>query len=89
VSGNEWVGGLLSENAGGGLIRYSFWDIQTSDQATSHGGTGKNTTEMQDIATFSGAGWDIVAVANPSMRDFSYIWNIVNGVTYPFLSWQS
>jgi hypothetical protein len=48
---------------------------------------GKNTTEMQDIATFSDAGWNIIAVAlnetNPA-----YIWNIVNNVTHPFLSWQ-
>jgi hypothetical protein len=43
---------------------------------------------MQDIATFSGAAWDITAVANPSTRNSSYIWNIVDDETYPFLSWQ-
>jgi len=89
VSSNEWAGGLVGENAGGGLIRNSFWDIETSGQATSHGGTGKNTTEMQDIATFSGAGWNIITVANPDTRNLSYIWNIVDDETYPFLSWQS
>lgn len=84
VTGNEEVGGLVGYNIG--TVSNSFWDIQTSGQATSDGGTGKNTAEMQDIATFSA--WDISAVAlnetNPT-----YIWNIVNGVTYPFLSWQS
>lgn len=67
----------------------SFWDIQTSGQATSDGGIGKTTVKMQDITTFTGATWNIVAVANPDTRNTSYIWNIVDAVTYPFLSWQS
>jgi len=66
----------------------SFWDTQTSGQATSDGGTGKTTAEMQDIATFSGADWNIIAVANPSTRNSSYTWNIVDTQTYPFLSWE-
>jgi len=65
----------------------SFWDTETSGQATSDGGTGKNTTEMQDIAAFLGAAWDITAVAL-NQTDLAHIWNIVNRVTYPFLSWQ-
>jgi hypothetical protein len=72
-----------------GTVGTSFWDIETSRQATSGGGTGKTTVQMKSIATFSGAGWNIVAVANPGTHNPSYIWNIVNGVTYPFLSWQS
>jgi len=76
-------------NEGTGPVSNSFWDTQISGQATSDGGTGKNTTEMQDIATFSGAGWNITAVADSSTRDPAYIWNIVNNVTYPFLSWQA
>jgi hypothetical protein len=86
VAGNWSVGGLVGVNDGD--VSDSFWDIETSGQATSDGGTGKTTEEMRDIATFSVAGWNIIAVAlnetNPA-----YIWNIVNGVTYPFLSWQS
>jgi hypothetical protein len=81
----------------GGLVAYgidyhvdrSFWDTETSGQSTSAGGTGKTTAEMKNIATFSGAGWNITAVANPGIRNPSYIWNIVDGQTYPFLSWQS
>jgi hypothetical protein len=87
VNGYEWVGGLVGENED--TVTDSFWDTETSGQATSAGGTGKNTTEMQDITTFSGAGWNIIAVANPGIRNPSYTWNIVNGVTYPFLSWES
>jgi hypothetical protein len=87
VTGNNNVGGLVGENHG--TVNNSFWDIETSGQATSDGGTGKHTTEMHDIATFSGAGWNMIAVGGPSERNPTYIWNIVNGVTYPFLSWQS
>jgi len=86
VTSDNNVGGLVGENLNG-IVSNSFWDIETSGQATSDGGTGKNTTEMQRIATFSDAGWNITVVAlnetNPA-----YIWNIVNNVTYPFLSWQ-
>jgi hypothetical protein len=38
--------------------------------------------------TFSGAMWSIVEVANPDSRNPSYVWNIVDNTTYPFLSWQ-
>jgi hypothetical protein len=87
VTGNSFVGGLIGVNSA--TVSNSFWDTQTSGQTTSDGGTGKNTTEMQYIATFSGAGWNITAVENPTTRNPSYIWNIVDTVTYPFLSWQS
>jgi hypothetical protein len=86
VTGNSSVGGLVGRNDGD--VSDSFWDTEASGQATSAGGTGKNTTEMRDIATFSGAGWGIIAVADPDTRNPSYIWNIVDAVTYPFLSWQ-
>jgi hypothetical protein len=78
------VGGLVN---GLGIVSNSFWDTETSGQAASDGGTGKTTAEMKDIATFSGAAWDIIAVA-PDSTNTTYIWNIINGVTYPFLSWQ-
>jgi hypothetical protein len=88
VTGDEYVGGLVGRNNYEGTVSDSFWDTETSGQATSDGGTGKTTAEMQDIATFSGAGWNIIAVANPGTRNPSYIWNIVDDETYPFLSWQ-
>jgi hypothetical protein len=88
VTGNSNVGGLVGGNYEG-TVSNSFWDIETSGQTTSDGGTGKNTTEIQNIITFSGAMWDIIAVADPSTRNPSYIWNIVDDQTYPFLSWQS
>jgi hypothetical protein len=85
VTGLDYVGGLVGRNYQG-TVSNSFWDTETSGQATSDGGTGKTTTEMQNTATFSGAGWNIVAVANPGDRNDSYIWNIVDDETYPFLN---
>jgi hypothetical protein len=92
VTGSSQVGGLVGDNKG--TVSNSFWDTETSGQATSDGGTGKTTMEMQDIVTFTDTEtqgldkpWDITTVAlgetNPA-----YIWNIIDGETYPFLSWQ-
>jgi hypothetical protein len=86
VIGVEDVGGLVGFNID--TVSNSFWDTQTSGQPTSDGGEGKTTAEMQDITTFSGAAWHIVAVGSPGERNTDYIWNIVDDVTYPFLSWQ-
>jgi hypothetical protein len=86
VSGSSQVGGLVGYNKG--TVSNSFWNTQTSGRLTSDGGTGKTTSEIKAIATFSGAGWNIVTVANPDTRNPAYIWNIVDGQTYPFLSWQ-
>jgi len=85
VSGNEDVGGLVGRNYEA-IVSNSFWDSQTSGQTTSDGGTGKTTAEMKSIATFTA--WDIIAVA-PGQTNSAYIWNIVDGETYPLLSWQS
>jgi hypothetical protein len=92
VTGDEEVGGLVGRNLVGenieGSVTNSFWDTETSGQATSAGGIGKTTIEMKNVDTFSDVGWNIIAVAGPSMRNPSHIWNIVDGETYPFLSWQ-
>jgi len=86
VTGDEHVGGLVGYNKA--TVSNSFWNRVTSGMEESDGGTGKTTAEMMDIATFTGAAWDITAVTlgetNPA-----YTWNIVDNETYPFLSWQS
>jgi hypothetical protein len=86
VTGFSQVGGLVGYNKG--TVSNSFWDRVTSEMEESDGGTGRSATEMKDVATFSGAGWDIYAV-NPGQSNAAYTWNIVAGQTYPFLSWQS
>ncbi|MHC4756641.1 MAG: GLUG motif-containing protein, partial [Planctomycetota bacterium] len=62
VTGTLDVGGLIGNKSflGTGTIAYSFWDIETSGQATSAGGTGKTTAEIQMKSTFTDAGWDFV-----------------------------
>jgi uncharacterized repeat protein (TIGR02543 family) len=98
VTGDEHIGGLVgcsyppppsSASTYAVVPNNCFWDIETSGQTTSDGGTGMTTAEMKSIATFSGAGWNIITVGGPGERNPAYIWNIVNNVTYPFLSWQS
>ncbi len=76
VSGNNYVGGLVGEN-NGGTVTASFWDVNTLGISTSDGGTGLTTLEMKNKTTFLNAGWD-----------FTNIWDIVDGQTYPFFKWQ-
>ncbi len=73
VTGNNYVGGLVGGNQWATMMA-SFWDIETSGQSTSSGGTGKTTAEMKTMSTFTEAGWDFVE-----------IWDIGENQTYPFL----
>ncbi|MCK5181972.1 MAG: hypothetical protein KAQ73_05475, partial [Dehalococcoidia bacterium] len=85
VTGEWEVGGLVGLNDA--IVSNSFWDTQASGQPASAGGTGKTTAEMRDIATFTAAAWDITTVP-PGVTNPAYTWNIVDTVTYPFLTWQ-
>ena len=73
------IGGLLGYNYDDevtiGEVTACFWDTETSDQASSAGGDGKTTAEMQNPNTFTDAGWD------PN------IWGFVAG-GYPGLAWE-
>ena len=79
-----YAGGLIG-NAGAGTALACFWDIQGSGQATSAGGTGKTTTEMQDARTYLEAGWDFVGEKANGTED---IWWIDEGRDYPRLWWE-
>ncbi|NIR67518.1 MAG: hypothetical protein GWO10_27990, partial [candidate division Zixibacteria bacterium] len=75
VTGDENVGGLVG--AGGkDEVAYSFWDIETSGQTTSAGGSGKTTAEMQKAGTFIAWGCE-------------HVWTIDEGVDYPRLVWEN
>jgi len=84
VSGNSSVGGLVGDSHKCN-VRSSFWDTESSGTEVSDGGTGKTTAEMQDVATFRAANWDITPVHSGITSDIS-TWNIVSGHGYPFLS---
>ncbi|MGD9731370.1 MAG: LamG-like jellyroll fold domain-containing protein [Desulfamplus sp.] len=74
------TGGLIGVNAGGS-VQDSFWDTQTSSQASSAGGTGKTSAEMKLMSTFTN--WVFPAT-----------WHIDESATtpdnngYPSLAWQ-
>jgi len=80
VTGNGGFGGLVGSiygNVGLNIIR-CFWDIESSGQASSAGGIGLTTAEMQVATTFLEAGWD-----------FNSVWTIWEGHDYPRLQWES
>ncbi|MHC4206787.1 MAG: right-handed parallel beta-helix repeat-containing protein, partial [Planctomycetota bacterium] len=83
VTGNDNECGLVGFNNGG--IATSFWDIQTSGKASSAGGTGKTTAEMQTADTFLDAGWDFLNETENGTED---IWWINEGQDYPKLWWE-
>ncbi len=66
------AGGLAGRNSG--TITACFWDINTSGQPTSAGGTGKTTARMKTLSTFTEAGWDFVNT-----------WGIGSRQSYPYL----
>jgi len=80
--GGLGIGGLVGY---GGTVTESFWDIETSGQFASKGGTGKTTAEMQTAVTFLKAGWDFVDETGNGVED---IWWIDEGIDYPRLTWE-
>ncbi len=76
-------GALIGDSKG--TVSGCFWNADNSGQTTSAGGEGRTTAEMQTAAIFLGAGWDFVDEMRNGADD---IWKIVEGHTYPLLSWQ-
>jgi hypothetical protein len=76
VTGRPGLGGLVGYSSHG-ITDNSFWDMQTSGQAISEGGTGKTTAEMKTWATFTSVGWN-----------FSPEWAINSSINngYPYLA---
>ncbi len=99
ANGESYVGGLVGDDAGGGsTVKNSFWVIITSGTDTSDGGTGKTTTEMKDVTTYTYTGtegldepWNFVGNPNDDERDED-IWHIDDDEEinegYPFFTWE-
>jgi predicted secreted protein len=86
VNGNASVGGLVGEIwRSTNVVRQCFWDIETSGQATSAGGVGMTTGEMQTAKTFLDAGWGFVDESENGPND---VWKIAEGLDYPRLWWE-
>jgi len=72
VTGDDFLGGLVGNDGGTGFATNSFWDTVASGQAASALGAGRTTAQMKQAATYTG--WD-----------FTNVWGIAEGVTYPYL----
>ena len=106
ASGSGEVGGFIGRNDEySSNISNSFWDTNTSGTSTgigvgnTSGPTGKTTTQMKDIATFTdtdtpglSTAWDFETNPNDDAANNDY-WDMDNSETinngYPFLSWEN
>ena len=74
MTATNTAGGLVGWNDG--TVSGSYWDTNTTGQATSAGSaTGKSTAEMKQQATF--VGWD-----------FEDVWRIKENRAYPSFRWS-
>ncbi len=79
------VGGFLGQISSSSVTN-CFWDVTTSDYTTSAAGTGKTTTEMKTLSTFTDAWWDFLG---HDLYGGDGIWRMcANGVDYPRLTWE-
>ena len=83
VSGSSAVGGLVG--ASDGFVANSFYDTETSGLDISDGGTGKTTSEMQSLSTFTD--WDIIQIEDFD-EDDPEDWYIDEDDDYPRLYWE-
>ncbi|MFC1604190.1 GLUG motif-containing protein [Planctomycetota bacterium] len=87
VSGDQNIGGLVGKrDQDGGIVADCFWDVETSGQSSSAGGTGLTTAEMQTTSTFLDTGWDFIDETDKGTED---IWWITEGQDYPRLWWEA
>jgi hypothetical protein len=97
VSGSSYVGGFAGYNGpfvptpSPDWARACFWDQQASGQINGVGGgftvgvTGKTTTEMMTLSTFTDAGWDF-SLTDGDAAD----WMMLRpNEDYPRLAWQT
>jgi len=99
------TGSVIATTGGGGLVdgnpevNNSFWDTQTSGLASSEGGTGKTSSQLKDIATYTNTAtaglttaWDFVGTTNNDAgTDDWWNMNLISTKTvndgYPVPSW--
>lgn len=76
--GNDLIEGGLVGDSSGGQVLASFWDVETTNQASSAGGTDLTTAEFQDTE-------DFVALAGPLGWNFGTTWAPPRAELYPAL----
>ncbi|MET0379463.1 MAG: YDG domain-containing protein, partial [Spongiibacteraceae bacterium] len=83
VRSDNNAGGLIGSNYGS--VTNSFWNTDTSEQASSHGGTGLTSNQMMQLASFSS--WNVATpntIAGTGGSGAS--WRIYEGHTAPLLT---
>jgi hypothetical protein len=84
VSGPHRTGGLIGfVDSTSPQVVNSFWDMETTGQATSNGGIGLTTIEMHTKTTYTDAEWDFVD------EGVSGTWRLCVDGAYPVLQWMS
>jgi hypothetical protein len=77
---NKQSGGLIGHKSDSITVSNSYWDMETSEQASSAGGVGYVTSAMikasNHVIIYDG--WD-----------FTTIWTMQEGQSYPYLRWQA
>ena len=86
VSGRTRIGGLVGD-AGSPVITASYWDITASGQATSRGGAGHTTQELQTPTAYAGlyAMWNVDVDGHPGADD---PWAFGTNSQYPVLRYD-
>ena len=76
IMGGSHLGGLIGIQSSS-KTDSCFWDMTSSGQTISAGGTGKDTAEMKTESTFTNAGWN-----------FTTVWSINSSINdgYPYLA---
>jgi len=80
VTGVIDTGGLVGFDADNIAFSDSLWDVNSSGQTTSAGGTGRSTEQMQSLNTFVEYGWGGCGNGGE--------WTIDDGNDYPRLAWE-
>ncbi|MBN1972899.1 MAG: hypothetical protein JW787_04625 [Sedimentisphaerales bacterium] len=85
INAGRSAGGLVEMTWEDANTVSSFWDVETSGQTISDGGTGMTTTRMKTGDTFANEGWDFIGETENGNED---IWWILEDRYYPLLWWQ-
>ncbi|MBP6672326.1 MAG: T9SS type A sorting domain-containing protein [Bacteroidetes bacterium] len=87
VSASSLVGGISGRNYARAIVTRCLWNTESTGQSSTVGSnlnggseslnSGLTTTQMKTQSPFTSAGWN-----------FTSVWQINEGITYPSLKWQ-
>jgi hypothetical protein len=79
VTASDERGGLVGFATDASTVTASFWDMESSGVDSSMGGEGKSSAELQNVSTYTNAGWNFSScwILQPSSHS-----------GYPYLQWE-